>query len=138
MSQVAAIQSAQTVAALRAAVANETSLAVACQDCLAKHFISLRERLLTAILYFDDENQRAHRPGVPRRLPSGLTKTPWSRVCGCLRFHFARPSVPLQPATRPRSATSTTSAASRWSVSLSPLNERDRPRICPSGSACWS
>ena len=50
MSQVAAIQSAQTVAALRAAVANETSLAVACQDGLAKHFISLRERLLTAVL----------------------------------------------------------------------------------------
>ena len=36
MSQVAAIQSAQTVAALRAAVANETSLAVACEDRLAK------------------------------------------------------------------------------------------------------
>ena len=50
MSQVAAIQSAQTVAALRAAVTNETSLAVACQDGLAKHFISLRERIMTAIL----------------------------------------------------------------------------------------
>ena len=50
MSQVAAIQSAQTVAALRAAVTNETSLAVACEDCLAKCFISLRERILTAIL----------------------------------------------------------------------------------------
>ena len=50
MSQVAAIQSAQTVAALRAAVTNETSLAVACEDRLAKHFISLRERILTAVL----------------------------------------------------------------------------------------
>jgi methyltransferase (TIGR00027 family) len=50
VSQVAAIQSAQTVAALRAAVTNETSLAVACEDCLAKCFISLRERILTAIL----------------------------------------------------------------------------------------
>jgi methyltransferase (TIGR00027 family) len=50
MSQVAAIQSAQTVAALRAAVTNETSLAVACQDGLAKHFISLRERIMTTIL----------------------------------------------------------------------------------------
>ena len=50
MSQIAAIQSAQTVAALRAAVTNETSLAVACEDRLAKYFISLRERLLTAVL----------------------------------------------------------------------------------------
>ena len=50
MSQVAAIQSAQTVAALRAAVTNDTSLAVACEDKLAKYFISLRERILTAVL----------------------------------------------------------------------------------------
>ena len=50
MSQVADIQSAQTVAALRAAVANETSLAVACEDRLAKHFISPRERIMTAVL----------------------------------------------------------------------------------------
>ena len=50
MSHVAAIQSAQTVAVLRAAVTNETSLAVACEDGLAKYFISLRERILTAIL----------------------------------------------------------------------------------------
>jgi hypothetical protein len=49
ISRVAAIQSAQTVAALRAAVADETSLAVACEDKLAKHFISLRERIMTAI-----------------------------------------------------------------------------------------
>jgi methyltransferase (TIGR00027 family) len=50
MTQAAAIQSAQTVAALRAAVTNETCLAVACEDKLAKYFISLRERLLTALL----------------------------------------------------------------------------------------
>ncbi len=50
MGHVAAIQSAQTVAALRAAVANETSLGVACEDRLAKYFISLRERFLTAVL----------------------------------------------------------------------------------------
>jgi methyltransferase (TIGR00027 family) len=50
MAQVAAIQSAQTVAALRAVVTNDTSLAVACEDKLAKYFISLRERLLIAIL----------------------------------------------------------------------------------------
>lgn len=50
MAQVAAIQSAQTVAALRAAVMHETSLAVACKDPLAKHFINLRERLLTGLL----------------------------------------------------------------------------------------
>ena len=49
VSQVAAIHSAQTVAALRAAVTNETSLTVASAP-LAKHFISLRERLLHAIL----------------------------------------------------------------------------------------
>jgi len=50
MSQVAAIQSAQTVAVLRAAVANETELAVACEDRLAKYFIGLNERIVTAIL----------------------------------------------------------------------------------------
>lgn len=50
MSHSAAIRSAQTVAALRAAANNETALAVACEDWLAKYFIGLRERLLTAAL----------------------------------------------------------------------------------------
>jgi methyltransferase (TIGR00027 family) len=50
VSRAAAIQSAQTVAALRAAVSNETMLAVACEDSLAKYFIGLRERLLTTVL----------------------------------------------------------------------------------------
>jgi len=50
VSHAAAIQSAQTVAALRAAVSNETALAVACEDRLAKYFIGLRERILTAAL----------------------------------------------------------------------------------------
>ncbi len=50
MSYTAAIRSAQTVAALRAAANNETALAVACQDTLAKYFIGARERILTAAL----------------------------------------------------------------------------------------
>ncbi len=47
MSHSAAIQSAETVAALRAAAANETALAFACGDRFAKHFVGPRQRLLT-------------------------------------------------------------------------------------------
>jgi len=50
VSHFAAIRSAQTMAALRAAVSGETTLAVACEDRLAKYFIGLRERILTAVL----------------------------------------------------------------------------------------
>lgn len=50
MGYLAALQSAQTMAALRAAVSGETSLAVACEDKLAKYFVGLRERVLTAVL----------------------------------------------------------------------------------------
>ena len=45
----AAIQSAETVAALRAAVANESALAVRCEDPLAKHFLGTKYKLLTRI-----------------------------------------------------------------------------------------
>ena len=41
MAQLTAIQSAETMAALRAMVANESDLAVRCQDPLAKHFLGL-------------------------------------------------------------------------------------------------
>lgn len=49
MAELGAIQSAETVAALRAMVANECGLAVRCEDRLAKHFLGLGYRLLTAI-----------------------------------------------------------------------------------------
>ena len=45
----AAIQSAETVAALRAMVANENDLAVRCEDRLAKHFLGLKYRIVTGI-----------------------------------------------------------------------------------------
>jgi methyltransferase (TIGR00027 family) len=47
VSHSAAIQSAETVAALRAAAANETALTFACGDRFAKHFVGPRQRLLT-------------------------------------------------------------------------------------------
>jgi methyltransferase (TIGR00027 family) len=50
VSQTNAIQSAQTVAALRAAITNETLLAVTCEDHFAKYFIGVRKRILTAAL----------------------------------------------------------------------------------------
>jgi len=49
MAQPAAIKSAETVAALRAIVANERDLAVRCEDRLAKHFLGVSYQLLTAI-----------------------------------------------------------------------------------------
>jgi methyltransferase (TIGR00027 family) len=50
MGKAAAIQSAQTVAMLRAAVTNDTELAVPCEDRLAKYFIGMGERFATAAL----------------------------------------------------------------------------------------
>jgi methyltransferase (TIGR00027 family) len=44
-----AIQSAETLAALRAMVANESDLAVRCEDPLAKLFLGLKYRLVTGI-----------------------------------------------------------------------------------------
>jgi methyltransferase (TIGR00027 family) len=44
-----AIQSAETVAALRAMVANESALAIGCEDRLAKHFLGLKYRIVTGI-----------------------------------------------------------------------------------------
>jgi len=49
MTQLAAIRSAEVVAALRAVAAGETSLAVRCEDRLAEHFLGLKHRMLTAI-----------------------------------------------------------------------------------------
>jgi methyltransferase (TIGR00027 family) len=46
----AAITSAETVAALRAAVAKERSLLVPCRDPFARHFLGLKHRLLTGLL----------------------------------------------------------------------------------------
>jgi methyltransferase (TIGR00027 family) len=50
MAKRAAIQSAETMAALRAVIANEDDLAVGCEDQLAKHFLGLRYRLVTGML----------------------------------------------------------------------------------------
>lgn len=49
MAQHTAIRSAETVAALRAMVANESDLAVRCEDRLANRFLSLKYQLLTSI-----------------------------------------------------------------------------------------
>ena len=49
MAQRTAIQSAETLAALRAMVANENDLAVRCEDRLAKHFLGLKYRIVTGI-----------------------------------------------------------------------------------------
>jgi methyltransferase (TIGR00027 family) len=49
MARHTAIRSAETVAALRAMVANEGDLAVRCEDRLATHFLSLKYQLLTSI-----------------------------------------------------------------------------------------
>lgn len=49
MGQHAAIQSAETLAALRAVVANDDDLAVRCEDRLAKHFLGMKHKLLTSI-----------------------------------------------------------------------------------------
>jgi methyltransferase (TIGR00027 family) len=46
MPKLAAIKSAETVAALRALVSDETRLAVACRDPMARHFLSTRNRIL--------------------------------------------------------------------------------------------
>jgi methyltransferase (TIGR00027 family) len=43
------IKSAETLAALRAAAAKEQSLAVRCEDTLARHFLGLKFRLLASI-----------------------------------------------------------------------------------------
>ncbi len=49
MTQHTAIQSAETVAFLRALVADEASLAVRCEDRLAKHFLGRKYRALAGI-----------------------------------------------------------------------------------------
>jgi len=45
-----AIQSAEVVAAVRAAVAGEDALAVTCEDRLAKHFLGCKYRIMASIL----------------------------------------------------------------------------------------
>jgi methyltransferase (TIGR00027 family) len=49
MAQRTAIESAETMAALRAIVTNESDLAVRCQDPLAKHFLGLKNRIMAGI-----------------------------------------------------------------------------------------
>ena len=49
MARRTAIQSAETLAALRAMVANESDLAVRCDDPLAKLFLGLKYRMVTGI-----------------------------------------------------------------------------------------
>jgi methyltransferase (TIGR00027 family) len=50
MTQSAAIASAETLATLRAVVANETRLAVRCEDRFAKTFVRAKNRIMTSIL----------------------------------------------------------------------------------------
>lgn len=50
MAHPTAIQSAEVVAAVRAAVAGEDSLAVKCEDRLAKHFLGPKHRIMASIL----------------------------------------------------------------------------------------
>jgi methyltransferase (TIGR00027 family) len=49
MTRRTAIHSAETLAAFRAMVANDSDLVVRCEDPLAKHFLSLKYRLMTSI-----------------------------------------------------------------------------------------
>src|SRR5690242_20081967 len=46
MAQLDAIQSAETVAALRALAGTESGLATPCRDLFARHFLGLKNRLL--------------------------------------------------------------------------------------------
>lgn len=50
MAELAAIQSAETLAALRALAGYERSLTIPCRDAFAKQFLSLKSRLLLALL----------------------------------------------------------------------------------------
>lgn len=49
MAEPTAIQSAETVAALRAIAGTEQELATPCRDLFAKHFLSLKSRILMAV-----------------------------------------------------------------------------------------
>jgi methyltransferase (TIGR00027 family) len=50
MTHIAAITSAETLATLRAVVANETRLAVKCEDRFAKAFVRTKNRILASVL----------------------------------------------------------------------------------------
>ena len=49
MAELTAIQSAETVAALRAVAGTELGLATPCRDLFAKHFLSMKSRMLLAL-----------------------------------------------------------------------------------------
>src|ERR1700687_3215989 len=51
MTQDPAIQSAETLATLRALVTNEKSLAVRCEDHWAKHFASAKNRVFASVWF---------------------------------------------------------------------------------------
>jgi methyltransferase (TIGR00027 family) len=70
MAQHTAIQSAETVAALRAIAGSEQELATPCRDLFAKHFLSLKSRVLMALT-----PQRVLRTLIERAAPGSYCFT---------------------------------------------------------------
>ncbi len=78
MAELTAIQSAETVAALRAIAGTERELATPCRDLFAKHFLSLKSRILMAV--------------TPQRDPADAARA--GRTGQLLLYH--RPHAPLR------------------------------------------
>jgi methyltransferase (TIGR00027 family) len=70
MAELTAIQSAETVAALRAIAGTEQELATPCRDLFAKHFLSLKSRVLMALT-----PQRVLRTLIERAAPGSYCFT---------------------------------------------------------------